>query len=108
MARVQRNAVIERWAGREWAIRQNRADISRAIAEARAAGDVDNATLLFGQYAGLIDAVIPAAEIIERMAREADDIVRKRLAERPGSRPCVSSPALHLAEIRRATDPRTP
>jgi NAD(P)H-dependent flavin oxidoreductase YrpB (nitropropane dioxygenase family) len=81
VARVQRNAVIERWAGREWAIRQNRAEISRAIAEARAAGDVDNATLLFGQDAGLIDAVIPAAEIIERMAREADEIIRDRLAE---------------------------
>lgn len=79
MARVQRNAVIERWAGREWAIRQDQAKIAAGIAAARKAGDVDNATLLFGQDAGLIDAVIPAAEVIETMAREAEDIVRKRL-----------------------------
>lgn len=79
MARVQRNAVIERWAGREWAIRQDQAKIAAEIAAARKAGDVDNATLLFGQDAGLIDAVMPAAEVIETMAREAEDIVRKRL-----------------------------
>ena len=81
MARVQRNAVIERWAGREWAIRQDQAKIAAEIAAARRAGDADNATLLFGQDAGLIDAVTPAADVIETMAREADAIVRKRLAE---------------------------
>ena len=80
MARVQRNAVIERWAGREWALRQNRAEAWSAIAKARAAGDVDNATLLFGQDAGLIDAVTPAAEIITAMVSEADEIIRSRLA----------------------------
>jgi NAD(P)H-dependent flavin oxidoreductase YrpB (nitropropane dioxygenase family) len=81
MARVQRNAVIERWAGREWAIRQDQAKIAAEIAAARRAGDADNATLLFGQDAGLIDAVTPAADVIETMVREADAIVRKRLAE---------------------------
>ena len=85
MARVQRNAVIERWAGREWAIRQNRAEVASAIAKARAAGDVDNATLLFGQDAGLINAVTPSAEIIETMASEADEIIRQRLGA------CVAS-----------------
>ncbi len=81
MARVQRNAVIERWAGREWAIRQSQAEIAAEIAQARKAGDVNNATLLFGQDAGLIDAVTPVAEVIETMAREADEIIRNRLRQ---------------------------
>jgi NAD(P)H-dependent flavin oxidoreductase YrpB (nitropropane dioxygenase family) len=79
MARVQRNAVIERWAGREWALRQNRTEIASAIAKARAAGDVNNATLLFGQDAGLINAVTPAADIIKGIVSEADEIIRSRL-----------------------------
>ncbi len=81
MARVQRNAVIERWAGREWAIRQSQAEICSDIAKARRAGDADNSTLLFGQDAGLIDAVRPVADIIETMVSEADAIVRQRLAQ---------------------------
>ena len=81
MARVQRNAVIARWSGREWALRQNQAEVAAEIAKARRAGDVDNATLLFGQDAGLIDAVTPVAQVIEAMANEADEIVRNRLRQ---------------------------
>jgi NAD(P)H-dependent flavin oxidoreductase YrpB (nitropropane dioxygenase family) len=81
MARVQRNAVIERWSGRQWALRQNQAQVAAAIAAARKAGDVNNATLLFGQDAGLIDAVTPVAQIIEAMVGEADAIVRGRLTQ---------------------------
>ena len=80
MARVQRNAVIERLVGREWFVRESREEISSAIAEARKAGDVHNATLLFGQDAGLIDSMAPAAEIIEAIVAEADEIIRQRLS----------------------------
>ena len=80
MARVQRNAVIERLVGREWFVRESREEISSAIAEARKAGDVHNATLLFGQDAGLIDSIAPAAEIIEAIVAEADEIIRQRLS----------------------------
>lgn len=77
---TQRNAFIERWAGREWALRQNQRDAAKAAAEARRAGDVDNAPLLFGQDAGLIDSIKPAAEIIAGMVVEADQIIRRRLS----------------------------
>ena len=80
MARAQRNAYIERWAGRDWAARANQREAAKAAAEARSAGDADNAPLLFGQDAGLIDSVKPAAEIIAGMVKEADGIIRKRLA----------------------------
>lgn len=65
---------------REWALRQNQPEAAQAVAEARRAGDADNAPLMFGQDAGLIDSVKPAAEIISGMAKEADDIMRRRLS----------------------------
>jgi len=80
MARAQRNRYIERWAGRDWAARANQRGAAKAAAEARRAGDVENAPLLFGQDAGLIDSIKPAAEIIAEMAIEADEILRSRLS----------------------------
>jgi NAD(P)H-dependent flavin oxidoreductase YrpB (nitropropane dioxygenase family) len=80
MARVQRNAALERFLGRDWFVRENQQEVSSALADARKAGDVHNTTLLFGQDAGLIDSVAPAAEIIETMVAEADEIVRRRLS----------------------------
>ena len=79
MARAQRNAFIERWAGREWALRQCYREAGEAAVEARRAGDADNAPLLFGQDAGLIDSVRPAGEIIESMVAEAEEIIKGRL-----------------------------
>ena len=79
MGRVQRNSVIDRWTGREWAIRENRAEIADALANARKAGDVANTTLMFGQDAGLIHSVVPAAEIVKTMVAEAEAIIGKRL-----------------------------
>lgn len=79
MARARRNAFIERWAGREWALRQRYREVGKAALEARRAGDVDNAPLLFGQDAGLIDSIRPAGEIIESMVAEAEEIIKGRL-----------------------------
>lgn len=79
MARAQRNKFIERWAGREWALRQCYREVGKATLEARRAGDVDNAPLLFGQDAGLIDSVRPAGEVIEKMVSEAKEIIKGRL-----------------------------
>jgi NAD(P)H-dependent flavin oxidoreductase YrpB (nitropropane dioxygenase family) len=79
MARAQRNKFIERWAGREWALRQHVREAGQAALEARRSGDVDNAPLLFGQDAGLIDSVRSAGEIIESMVSEAEEIIKGRL-----------------------------
>ena len=43
------------------------------------AGDANNTPLLFGQDAGLIDSVKPAAAIIEAMIAEAHEIIGRRL-----------------------------
>jgi NAD(P)H-dependent flavin oxidoreductase YrpB (nitropropane dioxygenase family) len=78
MSRTRRNAFIERWAGREWALRQRQAEALAAVKAARQAGDADQAPLSIGQDAGLIHDIVPAAEIVSRIAREAGEILAKR------------------------------
>ena len=79
MARTRRNDLIERWAGREWALRSHRADAARGISEARKAGDAKNALLFFGQDAGLIDELLPAGEVVKRIAEEAAEVLQTKL-----------------------------
>jgi NAD(P)H-dependent flavin oxidoreductase YrpB (nitropropane dioxygenase family) len=79
MSRAQRNRFIERWAGREWAIRQNAVAIAKQVAAARAAGDVNEATLSFGQDAGLIDSIKSVKEVVQEIIVEAEEILRRRL-----------------------------
>lgn len=80
MSRVARNRFIERWAGREWEVRQRRAEIGKVLMQARASGDQGEASLSMGQTAGLIDDIVPARQLVERIAAEAEDIIRGRLA----------------------------
>lgn len=79
MSRAQRNQFIDRWSGREWALRQNARDVGKQVAAARANGDVDNATLSFGQDAGLIDSIKSVREIVQDMIAEAEEIIKARL-----------------------------
>jgi NAD(P)H-dependent flavin oxidoreductase YrpB (nitropropane dioxygenase family) len=79
MSRAQRNKFIERWAGREWAVRQNAAEIGKELAKARAAGDIANASLSFGQDAGLIDSIKSVKEVIEEIISDAEEIISGRL-----------------------------
>src|SRR5947209_1189476 len=80
-ARVLRTPFIQEWLGREGEVRQRRAELLQRIQRAREQGDVANGSLLIGQDAGLIDSVEPAAEIVQRMVREAEDILNRRPAE---------------------------
>jgi NAD(P)H-dependent flavin oxidoreductase YrpB (nitropropane dioxygenase family) len=79
MARTLRNRFVEQWSGREWALRQQARSVGEAAQVARLSGDVDNAPILIGQDAGLIDAVLPAAEVIQRMVAQAEEIITGRL-----------------------------
>jgi NAD(P)H-dependent flavin oxidoreductase YrpB (nitropropane dioxygenase family) len=79
MTRSRRNKFIERWAGREWYLRQNRAEAYARLQAARRNGEVDEGPLSMGQDAGLIHDIVPAADIVTRIAREADEILRKKL-----------------------------
>ena len=79
MTRSRRNKFVERWSGREWALRQNRAEAIARLRAARDAGDIDEGPLSMGQDAGLIHDIPPAAEIVRRIAQEADEILSRRL-----------------------------
>lgn len=79
-ARTWRNAFVREWSGREWELRLRRPEIAARIAAARAADDSGGFPILFGQAAGLIDAVEPAGEVVERIVREAHAAIGNRLA----------------------------
>jgi NAD(P)H-dependent flavin oxidoreductase YrpB (nitropropane dioxygenase family) len=79
MTRSRRNRFVERWAGREWALRQDRAQAIARLRAAREAGDVDEGPLSMGQDAGLIHDIPPAADIVRRIAQEAEEILSRRL-----------------------------
>ncbi len=80
-ARALRTRVIEEFIGRDEEVRRRRTEINARIRRAREEGDVDNGSLLIGQDAGLIDRIEPAGQIVERVAREAEQL----LAERPAA-----------------------
>jgi NAD(P)H-dependent flavin oxidoreductase YrpB (nitropropane dioxygenase family) len=79
MSRSRRNKFIERWAGREWSLRQNQAGTLTEIRAARQRGDTEDAPLTMGQDAGLIHDIPAAAEIVARIARDAEEILAKTL-----------------------------
>ena len=79
MTRSRRNRFIERWAGREWALRRDSTEAIEKLAAARKSGDVDEGPLSMGQDAGLIRDIPPAGELVTRIAREAEEILTQRL-----------------------------
>jgi NAD(P)H-dependent flavin oxidoreductase YrpB (nitropropane dioxygenase family) len=79
MIRSRRNHFIERWAGREWALRRDRAEAAEKLAAARRTGDVDEGPLSMGQDAGLIHDIPPAGEIVTRIVREAEKLLTQEL-----------------------------
>jgi nitronate monooxygenase len=70
-ARIQHNPFVNRWHGRESELEQHAAVEGPRYLEAFADGDPENTAVWFGEAAGLIDTVEPAAAIIERMVTDA-------------------------------------
>jgi NAD(P)H-dependent flavin oxidoreductase YrpB (nitropropane dioxygenase family) len=80
MSRVRRNRFVERWAGREWELRQFRDQVGPSVNAARQRDDTEEYTLGTGQTAGLISDVKPAAEIVREIVEQAEAIITSRLA----------------------------
>lgn len=78
--RVHRNRFITEYLGREWLVRQQRVALAARLQRAWQAGDADNGSLGSGQVSGLIDDIAPAAEVVRRVAAEAEQIIAGRLA----------------------------
>jgi NAD(P)H-dependent flavin oxidoreductase YrpB (nitropropane dioxygenase family) len=80
-ARVLRNAFIEQWIGREGELRRNLSGVRQSLQAARAAGDAEHGALLMGEDAGLIDSIEPAGALVERLAADAEAILRNRVPD---------------------------
>jgi len=72
------NDHARRWIGREVELMQNASTVTAEYAMARTAGNFDIAAVIAGEAAGLIHDIPPAAEIIDRIVNEADQLMRGR------------------------------
>lgn len=70
-ARIRRNVFTDRWHGREAELEREVAAQGPRYRQAFTAGDAEHTGVWFGEAAGLIDAIEPAAAIVERMVDEA-------------------------------------
>jgi NAD(P)H-dependent flavin oxidoreductase YrpB (nitropropane dioxygenase family) len=77
--RIARNRVVERWLGRPNELRRHREEAVGRMRDARRGGDVDESVLYWGQSAGLINDVVPVAQVVTRMVAEAETTLRERL-----------------------------
>jgi nitronate monooxygenase len=72
------NDHARRWTGRELELLQNVKTVAAEYAAAKAAGNFDIAAVIAGEAAGLIHDIPPAAEIVDRIVAEADQILLGR------------------------------
>ena len=73
--RVLRNEFAERWRGREAELMQHQAGEAARYERARDAGDFDTAAVIAGEAVDLIADIPPAAEVVERIAKEASALL---------------------------------
>lgn len=72
------NDHARRWMGREVELMQNIKVVAAEYAAARASGNFDIAAVIAGEAVGLIHDIPPAAEIVDRIVTEADQILSGR------------------------------
>lgn len=70
-ARIRRNAFTDRWHGNEDELRRQLAVEGPRYRQAFNEGDPQHTAVWFGEAAGLIHAIEPAAQIVARMAADA-------------------------------------
>ena len=72
------NDHARRWIGREVELMQNVATVAADYAAAKETGNFDIAAVIAGEAVGLIHDIPPAAEIVERIAIEAEQLLDGR------------------------------
>ncbi len=78
--RVLKNDFVKEWLGREGELREAKdAQVAR-YKQAAAAGDASIAATIVGEGVGLINAIEPAAQILERMVAEAEALLKRGAA----------------------------
>jgi len=76
--RVRRNRFTDEWSGREQEVAERRAELSTRVQAAETRFDADDRAVLYGQSAGSVRAVRPAAQVLHEMCDEAEQILRER------------------------------
>ena len=71
------NDHARRWIGREVELMQNVKSVAAEYAAAKAAGNFDIAAVIAGEAVGLIHDIPPAAEIVDRIVTEAEQIAAR-------------------------------
>ncbi len=79
--RVLRNALVERWYGREDEHRKQADGLRQEFFAALAAGNADEAGINVGKAIGLMNRVEPAARIVANVVDEAEKLIRDRAAQ---------------------------
>ena len=74
--RVYRNRLVREWEGREGEMQEQRAELAADVAAARARHDPEIASVYMGQGAGQVNALRPAAQVVEDICREAEELLR--------------------------------
>lgn len=72
------NGHIKSWTGREIELMQRADEVAKAYAAAKMVGDFEIAAVFAGEAVGLIHDIPPAAEIVERIATEAEQLLAGR------------------------------
>jgi nitronate monooxygenase len=70
------NDHVRRWMGREVELLQNVDSVAAEYAAAKAKGDFEIAAVIAGEAVGLIHDIPKAAEIVDRIVTEADQLLR--------------------------------
>ena len=73
--RVLRNEFSERWRGREAELMQHQADEAARYDKARTEDDFDTAAVIAGEAVDMISDIPPAADVVERIAKEASALL---------------------------------
>ena len=75
--RVLRNELVREWMGRETELHAARDEQAARYRKAANAADASVAATIVGEAVGLIHAIEPAADIVERMVAEAETLLRR-------------------------------
>lgn len=79
-ARVRRNRFTDEWAGREAELRERRQELAQPpdVKPFESPPDPETSAVVYGQSAGFVKAVRPAAEVVRAVVEETEAILRSR------------------------------
>ena len=78
--RVRRNSFTDEWIDREAELQDRRTEViaARSVTSSVEQNDLETREVLYGQSAGAVDAIRPAAEVVRSVCDEAERHLRSR------------------------------